>query len=90
MKSFIQCDYWNLLERIIIEAVDSVAPLKSVKISLTNKCKSLPPNVKMKLNRRKRLLRSDRLNNCSTNSLIIKGLNKEMLQAYCMCLSNLT
>ena len=63
MKSFIQCDYWNSLERIIIEAVDSVAPLKSVKISLTNKCKSLPPNVKMKLNRRKRLLRSDRLNN---------------------------
>ena len=61
-------EHWNVLENLIINTVDKLAPLE-VYSPLHNKVKSTPPkNVKNLINVRKRLLKNDCDNKTCSNA----------------------
>ena len=56
---------WNVLEGVIISTVDKLVPLCNFRRKLVNK--AVPPAIKAKINKRKRLLNIDKrmvLGNC--------------------------
>ena len=71
--------HWNKLEQVLINSVDELAPLIKIKINGTKKSLFSPTTIiKTKLNKRKRLLKLDRLRNNCANAPSIKLLNKEI------------
>ena len=80
---FLNCSaqsYWNLLETILITAIDSVAPLFMPTTSkpLKNNKGHIPLNVLSKIKKRKRLFKLDRLRNSNVHQNEIKALAKEI------------
>ena len=70
-------DHWNVMENVLINVIDDCAPL------FTPNCKKgakevVPRNVQHKMNRRKRLIRTDSRNNNSCNINEIWLLNSEI------------
>ena len=51
-------DHWNVLENILINVIDSLAPLFTLSVKLKSNKNVVPRNVKQKMNRRKRLIRA--------------------------------
>ena len=71
-------DHWNSLELLLINATDSVAPLITVCQNTKTKTTALPNHVKNAKNKRKRLLKTDKVNSTTTNLPTIKLLKKEI------------
>ena len=71
---------WNQLEYILIRSVDTIAPLEETKQYFNdNKCvQSIPPTVKNKINKRKRLIAIDRKNKNSSHLDTIRLLSCEI------------
>ena len=71
-------EQWNQLEHVMIESADLVAPL--VELSLARVAKPCQPVgiINRKINRRKRLLRTSRLNHSCAHAAEIKLLNKDI------------
>ena len=68
--------FWNLLEVLLINAIDTVAPLITFCSNTKTKTTTFPNHIKNALNKRKRLLNIDKLRNSSLNLTAIKSLNK--------------
>ena len=71
-------ELWNLLENVLINTIDLIAPLSEVKISAKTKRTDMALHIKGKITKRKRLLHYNRINNCSLRISEIKVLNKEI------------
>ena len=69
---------WNLLEYSLITAADIVAPLLHIPIGLKPKTKSTPLFVKSKINKRKRLLKLEKVITCRHHLAEIKVSKKEI------------
>ena len=70
-------DHWNVLENALINSVDEIAPLFCMDRE-ANSFKKLTPNIKHLLNKRKRLLRSNRNKNSVNNLPEILTLNRDI------------
>ena len=75
-------EHWNYLENVLINTIDEICPL----VTITHKLKSFkmktPRNISHKINRRKRLLRTDRKNNSKSNHVEIRNLNQAIKKHY--------
>ena len=71
-------DHWSVLELVILDSVDSCAPLVDAKQNAAGRGSKIPSSIKNKLNKRKRLIHLDRMRSSSTNEPHIKILNKEI------------
>ena len=71
-------ELWSLIENVIINVIDDFAPLTSANSKIIPLRKRVPPNIKLKINKRKRLLKSDKFHNSILNSTEIKVLTKEI------------
>ena len=71
-------EHWNALELVILENVDTCAPLVDIKVNRTNSMTKIPSSIKNKLNVRKRLLKMDRLRSTNVNAIRIRALNVEI------------
>ena len=69
---------WNSLENSLITAVDAVAPLILVKQNCKHKSSIKPPSVKKMSNRRKHLLRLEKLHKDGRHLAEIRQLNKSI------------
>ena len=56
-------EYWNVLEHVLINTIDCVAPLKAVNMNPKSQRSLLPKHLKEKLTKRKRLLNYNKNNN---------------------------
>ena len=72
-------DMWNCLEDILVSSIDLHAPLTTTPKPTKSKPLMLNPLIKMKLNKRKRLLKYNRDHNSITKCPEIKILNKEIV-----------
>ena len=68
---------WNALENVIINAVDSLAPIMYDPVIHTKK-HDFPPQVKNKINKRKILLQIEKLRPCVQRQAVIRVLNNEI------------
>ena len=74
-------DHWNLIELVLINTIDTVAPL--VDFHSNPSCKKVAPrSIKNMINKRKRLLRHNQLNNSISNYAEIRTLNKEIKEYF--------
>ena len=64
--------------KCLINAIDKIAPLITVTPKVKNPKNLASHSNNHKINRRKRLLRSDRINNSTSNFAEIRALNKEI------------
>ena len=71
-------DHWYALEHIIVHCVDKFAPITNVCVNENVKHQKLPIHVKQKLNKRKRLLKQDKITKSTTHVPEIKVLNLEI------------
>ena len=70
-------EYWNCFENKLIRIVDDIVPLVSFKNNCVKNV-SLPPHIRNKLNRRKRLLKQQKNNHTIEKKLSIQTLNSEI------------
>ncbi len=70
-------DHWNTLENALINTIDEIAPLFYPNQEVKNS-KKLSPCIKNKVNKRKRLLRLNRINNSVNKLPEIRALNREI------------
>ena len=70
--------YWNLLEFVLTTASDLAAPYIDPRPYKSAQARHIPANVKNKINRRKCLLKLDRLRNSNCNFLEIRMLSKDI------------
>ena len=70
-------EYWNCIENRLINIVDDIVPLVSFKNNCV-KSVSLPSHIRNKLNRRKRLLKQQKINQTIDKKLCIQALNMEI------------
>jgi hypothetical protein len=70
-------EYWNCLENKLINIVDQIVPLQTFvnNHARNSKC---PPHIKKKLNKRKRLLQTQKYSPTNDRQQTIKNLNKEI------------
>ena len=71
-------DHWNVLESILVDVVDKLAPLFTQIVKINNKKKVVPRNIKQKINKRKRLVRANLRNSSPASSSEIRLLNGEI------------
>ena len=71
-------EMWNVMEFWITKACDSCAPLVDCSPHSEHKNVSVPPVIKNKINKRKRLLRNQKNNFTMENLASIRLLNKEI------------
>ena len=71
-------EFWNVLENVLVNTIDFVAPLKAVKMSTKSHSSELPKYLKEKITKRKRLLHYNKTNVCTLRIPEIKLLNKEI------------
>ena len=74
--------HWNVLENVIINVVDAIAPLEEYTVSATSTLK-VNAHCKNKINLKKRLLKQNRLNYSTETHSRIKLLNKEVTANCC-------
>ena len=74
-------DFWNELENRLIGVVDEIAPL-ATSSNNTIKTTVMPPNLKNKINIRKRLIKSNKNHPCPLKLEKIKSINKEIKSHY--------
>ena len=75
-------EHWNELEGLLVSSVDSLAPLTFASCDPSKKKPIIPNNIQCKIYTRKRLLRSDKMNNATVNHQKIKKTeygNKNLL-----------
>ena len=78
---------WNLIEHVLIKSIDTLSPL--VAISERNTVQNAPTNIRNEINKRKRLLRLDKINKSTSHLLVIKSLTEEIKRYFsCKLLSN--
>jgi endonuclease/exonuclease/phosphatase family metal-dependent hydrolase len=70
-------EYWNSLENVLINVVDTLAPLTPFDMNPLAKS-HLPMAIKNKLNKRKRLLKKTKTQTCTNLRNEIKALNKDI------------
>ena len=68
--------HWSLIEHVLIKSIDSLCPL--ITFTDRHKIQTAPPNIRNKINKRKRLLRLDKLNKNLLHMPTIKSLTKEI------------
>ena len=71
-------DHWNVMENVLINVIDDCAPLFTPNCKKRGAKELIPRNVQHKMNRRKRLIRTDSRNNNSCNINEIWLLNSEI------------
>ena len=71
-------DHWNVMENILINVIDSLAPLFIFSVKLKSNKNVVPRNVKQKMKRRKRLIKADLRSVSPYNSSEKKLLNSEI------------
>ena len=74
-------DYWNELENKLILVVDELVPLVSTKSKVTG-WQQISVNIKNKINKRKRLLKSNANHPCNFRLTKIKTQNSEIKAYY--------
>ena len=62
----------------MIKCIDEIAPIEQVSLDTTCKVKKPTTTITQKINKRKRLLQSDKKNKSTTNAPVIKLLNAEI------------
>ena len=67
---------WNLIEYLLVNATDMLAPLTT--FSNKHIVQTVPIRIKNKINKRKRLLRLNKMNNLMSHMSIIKSLTIEI------------
>ena len=68
---------WNIFENKLINIIDTIVPV--TEFSSTSDCvKSIPMQIKTKINQRKRLLKSFKITKCIETKIRIKTLDKEI------------
>ena len=78
---FINCtvqSYWNLIEDVILKVTDNIIPLKNSSGQVKNLKNFLPPSINAKINKRRRLLKINRINRSTALSDEIKSLSKDI------------
>ena len=73
-------DHWNALELVILDGIDSCAPLIDAKPSGTRRVSTIPSSIKNKINTRKRLIHLDRLRSSAMSAPHIKILNNKNVE----------
>ena len=71
-------EYWNILESVLINTIDSIAPISVFSSNPKTRNSELPLTIKAKVSKRKRLLKLNKINNCSLRLAEIKSLNVEI------------
>ena len=91
---FLNCtvqSYWNLLENVLLTSADTIAPLKSkaASKSVNGHNNFIPPSIGAKINKRKRLLKIDRLRKSNTHCDEIKKLSIDIFFSFLTCIAGL-
>ena len=71
-------EHWNVLELLLTKSIDEIAPLIPVKLNFVCKESKISNSIVQKINKRKRLLKSDKKSNSTRNAPSIKLLNKDI------------
>ena len=71
-------EHWSALELVILDGVDSCAPLVDAKPNVAGRESKIPSSIKNKIDKRNRLIHLDLMRSSSINVLHIKILNKEI------------
>ena len=71
-------EHWNALELLLTRSIDEISPLKPVKLNFVYKGSKISNSITQKINKRKRLLKSDKKSNSTSNAPTIKLLNRDI------------
>ena len=63
---------------VLIKCIDEIAPINQVSLDTSSKVKKHTPSISQEINKRKRLLLSDKKNKVATNAPAVKLLNAEI------------
>ena len=71
-------EHWNVIENAILQVIDSISPNAHLVDDKNVKNSKIPPHISQKLNKRKSLLRNEKITGSITNRVSMRLRNKEI------------